>query len=200
MTLAFNYFSLFLLSIFPHFINYFIYFCIYLFIYGLSTFLWFRKRPSEVLPWRSPCGVFIQKIIQTIVAQQLMRLVVKWMTQRLQKKRGKKSLAFRVNITVSLHTRTHTQHTHIHTHKPQPNTLSSAARLWTTLYPTSVSFCSVYLPDVPERCKTKAKGGMVSRARDSALSDMLTRVHLDAEDKWLWLCEDAMCCVSLGLR
>lgn len=44
------------------------------------------------------------------------------------------------------------------------------------------------LPDVSDRCKTKAKGGtLVSRACDSALSDTLTRERLDAGDKWLCL-------------
>lgn len=148
MTLAFNYFSLFYYPFFPHFINYFIYFCIYLFIYGLSTFLWFRKRPSEVLPWRSPCGVFIQKIIQTIVAQQLMRLVVKWMTQRLQKKRGEKKLSVSGEYhSVPAHTHAHTTHTHTHTQTPTKHTLLSSETLD---YP--VPHLGILLLRLPPRC------------------------------------------------
>lgn len=73
---------------------------------------------------------------------------------------------------VPVHTYTHVQQTHSLSSKaldcPVPHTDILLLRL---------------LPDITMRGKTKAKGGMVSQASDSALSDMLTRVHLDAEDK-----------------
>lgn len=39
--------------------------------------IFFLFPPFWVESFMSPCGVFTQKIIQSIVAQQLMRLVVK---------------------------------------------------------------------------------------------------------------------------
>lgn len=73
--------------------------------------LWF-----ESLSFKSPCGVFTQKIIQPIVAQQLMRLVVKWMTQRLQGRGGGKK---KLSVSGEYHSVPERTHTHTHKHTKQ---------------------------------------------------------------------------------
>lgn len=67
--------------------------------------------PGLDLSFMSPCGVFTQKIIQSIVAQQLMRLVVKWMTQRLQKKKNLSVSGEYHSVPAYTHTHTPSKHT-----------------------------------------------------------------------------------------
>lgn len=100
-----------------------------------------------------------------------------------------------MNITVSLNA-----HTRTHTNTPSKHTLRGSETLDYPVPHIDILLLRL-LPDVTMRCKTKAKGGMVSRACDSALSDTLTRARLEMQETSdSVLSVPRMCCVSLGLR